>query len=148
MKPDVATYLAELGRSLVEEAGQRLPTAFERSAAIRHGLLAQAAAEEFDRAAARRIEENAALRALFAGAAEVVGDGDLAARLRIAAASEETSYRVTQLDASNAGLRALLIELHAHVETVAGEPARVLEATIWRELQRSTDRRRLSLARF
>ena len=103
------------------------------------GLLI-AVREEFDRAAARRVEENAVLRELFARGAGLATDATLASRLREAVASRDESLLVPALDASNRSLRALLIALHAHVETLATPPARELEAAIWRELAASTER--------
>ena len=58
----------------------------------------------------------------------------------------DASLRVPDLDAANLALRALLIELHAHVEELPGAEARRLEAAIWRELAASTERRKLSLS--
>jgi hypothetical protein len=104
--------------------------------------------EEFDRAAARRVEENGAMRALFADATAAVRDTALRERLAAAAASEDASLRVPELEASNRALRTLLIELHAHVESLTGDGARRIEAAIWRELSASTERRKLSLGPF
>jgi hypothetical protein len=104
--------------------------------------------EEWDRAAARRVQENAALRALFRDALPVVSDTDLRRKLAAAADSADASLLVSELDAGNDALRALLIELHAHVETLETPGARALEDAIWRELVASTERRKLSLAPF
>jgi hypothetical protein len=148
MRPGVDVYLEELGRALAQDFAPKLPTAFEQSALARHAVLLGAVVEEFDRAAARRIEENQALRALFADAAGIIPDPDLRTRLRAASATGEPSFTVHDLDAGNAGLRRLLVELHEQVEQLAGEPAAALEAAICRELVRSTERRRTALNRF
>jgi hypothetical protein len=113
-----------------------------------NAALLLAVREEFDRAAARRVEENRALRRLFADAVSVVAGDRLRARLRDAAATEDTSLLVPDLERRNNELRALLIDLHAHVESLPGDDARALEDAIWRELRASTERRRLSLAVF
>jgi hypothetical protein len=104
--------------------------------------------EEWDRAAARRAEENAVLRALFGRAAPQVADAELRRRLEAAAASAEKSLLVSELEKSNDALRALLIDLHAHVEAQSAAWARGVEDEIWRELAKSTERRRFSLAPF
>jgi hypothetical protein len=78
----------------------------------------------------------------------VVDDTDLQKRLAAAANSSDASLLISQLEQSNDALRALLIELHAHVETLTGAQARALEDAIWRELSASTERRKLSLAPF
>jgi hypothetical protein len=100
------------------------------------------------RAAARRVDENAAMRTLFGRAAAEVTDTELRRKLAEAAARRDPSLLLTELEATNAGLRALLIELHAYVEEQAAPWARAVEAEIWRELVASTERRRLSLAPF
>jgi hypothetical protein len=148
MRPSVDIYLDELRRALAQDFAPRLPAAFEQSALGRHAILLGAVTEEFDRAAARRIEENRALRSLFADAVKTIPDSDLRSRLLAACKTEDLSFRVRDLDESNCGLRNLLIELHEHVEQLAGEQARSLEETIWRELARSTERRRTALNRF
>jgi hypothetical protein len=148
MRPSVDSYLEELRRALAQEFAPRLPTPFEQSALARHAVLLGAVIEEFDRAASRRIEENLALRGLFADAVRTIPDSALRSRLLAACKTEDTSFKVRDLDNSNCSLRSLLIELHEHVEQLAGAEARSLEEAIWRELACSTERRRTSLNRF
>ncbi len=147
MKPDPTRFLEVAAGHLMARAAPLLP-AYEQSSASVIGLLLTAVAEEFGRAAARRMDENRALRALFAEAAAAVEDAALAARLREAAEGGDPDLRVEALEATNADLRALLIELHAHVEGLASEAARRIEEAIWSELVRSTERRRLTLQIF
>jgi len=104
--------------------------------------------QELDRAAARRVEENAALRSLFAEAVPAVDDTDLRRRLDEAAQGEDTSLVVSDLEQGNAELRALLIELHAHVEELESAAARTIDEAIWRELIASTERRRALIGSF
>ena len=105
--------------------------------------------EEWDRAAARRVEENAALRALFARRGGVVADtGSASAGSTQPRRAGDASLLCRELERANDALRALLIELHAHVEEQRGPGARALDDAIWRELVASTERRRLSLAPF
>src|SRR5690606_4204289 len=101
--------------------------------------------EEADRAVARRVEENAAIRALLDRGAGLV-EARLSARLQALAEGVDGSLLVSELETSNAALRDGLIELHAAVEALDGEAARALEADIWAELRASTERRRLSTA--
>jgi hypothetical protein len=108
--------------------------------------LSMMCAQEFDRAAARLAEENAALSALFAGADAVIEDADLRADLQSAAAEGSGSLLVSALHESNRTLRALLVRLHAHVEGLDGDAARALEVRIWNELVESLRRRHLDLA--
>lgn len=148
MKPDVAPYLDELVRSLAQEVAPALPTSWDQSAVLRHSLLLQVVRHEFDRAAAWRAEENAALRALFADARAVVADPGLRARLGEAAESTDSSLRVSDLDAANRPLREILIALHEHIESLDTPASNALLARIWRELRNSTVRRRGALDRF
>ena len=99
--------------------------------------------EEADRAVARRVEENAAIRGLLARGADLV-EARFSARLQALAGGADASLLVSALEAGNAELRAALIDLHAAVEALDGEAARALEADIWTELRASTERRRLS----
>jgi hypothetical protein len=148
MKPDPAQVLETVGFGLIAEVAPHVRSAYVQSALAIQAALLLAAREEFDRAAAWRVEENQAMRALFADAVDVVGDDRLRQRLRDAAATVDASLLVPDLDRANRSLRGLLVELHAHVEGVPGAAAKHLEAAIWRELRLSTERRRLSLAVF
>jgi hypothetical protein len=148
VKPDVPKALEIVAGRLLFDVAPHVAPAYRQSSIGVTAILLGIVREEWDRAAARRVEENAALRALFRDALPVVTDTDLRQRLAAAADSADASLLVSQLEASNDALRALLIELHAHVEELEGAPARALDAAIWRELVLSTERRKLSLAPF
>jgi hypothetical protein len=128
--------------------GPALPTSYEQSSAGALGVLLLAVREEFERGAARRAEENAAIRGLFAQAESVVSDEALGLRLRAAREAAPAALTISALEAENATLRGLLIELHAHVETREGADAEALVEAIWDELVRSTERRQLAMAVF
>jgi hypothetical protein len=125
MTPDVPSVLAELAQVALRFADPAAPPA-ERTANL--GLAAallHVAAEVWDGAAARLVEENRALRALL----ELEGvDEDL---------------RISALTAENDRLRALLIAAHEAAEQ-AGDAAR--QEAIWAELRASTERRKLSIS--
>jgi len=106
------------------------------------------AADEWDRGASRRLEENQAMRDLFRKAAPVVSDKALSDRLKQLASSSDTDYRVSALEDNNCALRAALIELHTQIESQSGNEAREIENAIWKEIAKSTERRRLSTAAF
>jgi hypothetical protein len=148
VKPDVPVALQKLSLSLLLEIGPAIGVEYLQRGAGIAAMMLQMAAQEWDRAAARRALENAALRALFREAAALAGDAALGARLREAAEGEDRDLLVSALDASNRALRALLVELHAHVETLGSPAARRLEDAIWAELRRSTERRAVPLAPF
>lgn len=148
MKPDVDVALQIIAGSLLTEIAPKLPDDYSQRNGLLTAMLLQSASEEWDRAAARRVEENRALRRLFSEAAPEIGDEALRARLESADAEEDLSLRICDLNRSNDQLRALLIELHAHVEELETEAARRIDAAIWEELRISTERRALSMAPF
>ena len=103
-------------------------------------MLANLAAQEAEHAAAAAVAENADIRALFARAAG--HDGALGGRLARAAQGVDTDLTLTALDAANARLRRLLIELHTRVED-AGDAA--LDRAILALYVRMAEGRRLQL---
>jgi len=148
VKPDVDRLLEVAAVELIGKIAPALPTHYEQSNASALGALLLATREEFERGAARRIEENAALRGLFAEARAAVADADLRTRLDEAARGVDEDFTIGALEAANAALRGLLVELHAHVEELDTPAARRLDEAIWSELVASTERRRLSLSFF
>lgn len=145
MIPSLPTTLNGLARTLMMDLGPQLQNAYAGQTLQISTALLMMAAQEFDRAAARLVEENDALLALFAGAAPVVTDEPLRSALAEATAGGSTLL-VSALHERNRTLRALLVRLHAHVESLHGDAARLLEARIWTELAESTRRRQLDLA--
>lgn len=99
------------------------PDAGMEYAASRFGLVAMLtglAANEAETAAAAAVRENADIRAVFAASGR--HDAALGNRLAAAAAETDTDLTLTALDAANARLRRLLIELHEQAEA-AGDTA-------------------------
>jgi hypothetical protein len=148
VKPDVASVLGILGGTLMSDVMPHLQPTYRQASVMITGLLLGMVREESERAVARRVEENAALRALFERALPVVSDAALREKLAGAARTRDDSLLVSALDRSNDALRALLIELHAHVEELSSPAARALDDEIWRELAASTERRKLMMAPF
>ncbi len=148
MKPDVDRFIEVAAMYLIAQLPPALGSKYEQSNVTTLGALLAVLREEFDRASARRVDENRALRRLFAEAAPVVEDAGLRTRLEDAAASEDGSLLVSDLERGNAALRALLIDLHAHVEQLTTPAAKRIETAIWNELVTSTERRRLMMAPF
>ena len=148
MKPDPSRFLEVAAAHLMLKTGPGITNAYEQSSVMVMAVMFSAVNEELERAAARRVEENGELRRLFAEAAPVVADSDLRGRLEETAASNDASLAVSDLERGNCALRALLIELHAHVEELDSPGARAVEQDIWRELVASTERRALSMGPF
>ena len=105
-------------------------------------------AEEWDRAASWRVEENQRLRELFGNSAPGVKDDALRTKLVALSGTEDKDLHISALTANNSALRAALIDLHRYVESARTDDSRRIEAAIWRELVDSTERRRLSSAQF
>jgi hypothetical protein len=148
VKPDVERFLEVAAMHLLVRTAPELSSGYSQASVAVIAALLGAVREEFERAAARRVEENQALRALFTRAVPVVREAGLRGRLEEAAAPRDLRLGISALEAENAGLRALLIDLHAHVEEMPGTEARGIEEAIWRELAASTERRRLAIGSF
>jgi hypothetical protein len=148
VKPDVGKLLEIVAGRLVFEIAPNVQPSYRQSSVGLTGMLLGMVREEWERSAARRVEENAALRDLFARAAGRVADTDLRRRLEAASAGKDASLLISQLEESNVALRALLIELHAYVEAHDEPWARAVDGEIWRELVASTERRRFTLSPF
>ena len=142
MKPEPPAMLGQLAAWLTQDLAPGV-AAYQQSALGMSAGLIGMTIEEADRAVARRVEENAAIRGLLARGADLV-EARLSARLQALADGRDESLRVSALEAGNAELRAALIELHAAVEALDGAAARALDADIWAELRASTERRKLS----
>ncbi len=97
-------------------------------------MLLTICANGVDDAAAIRVEENAAIRALLGDAAALV-DPTLAERLAAAATSVDPGLKIGVLDGENHRLRGLLVEAHAAIECCTGENVRVMDQRIWRLLE-------------
>ena len=148
MKPDMQIALQKLSQTMLMQIAPAVGVDYLQRNTALAAIMLQVVAEEWDRAAARRVEENGAMRKLFGEARAVVTDASLGQLLAEEAAGGDINLRIAALDAANKRLRALLIDLHAHVETLATPEARRIEDAIWAELKRSTERRAILLAPF
>lgn len=133
MTPTVPIVLNGLARTLLMDLAPQVTAAYAGQTLQLSGALAMMIAQEFERAAARLVEENAAIEVLLADGGEP-------------AAAWDRSLLVSALQARNRELRAALIQLHAAVETRTDPASRDLEARIWGELVESTRRRQLDMA--
>ena len=142
MRPEVDATIQAVIERLMTEVQPALPTTYGQGNLALIAMLLAASAEQWDTAAAWRVEENTQLKALFRAAAPVVG-ADLAARLRAQAEAPDCGLRISALNAENDALRGLLVELHAAVEALDSPGARQIEQAIWDELAQSCRRRQL-----
>ncbi len=148
MRPRIETVFQLVAADLLERVAPAISSSYHQGTVGMVATILVIAAEEWDRAASRRIEENASIRILFRDAAPAVKNSRLRQRLSELAAAEDRDFRVSALEANNCGLRAALIELHSYVENDTGPDARRIEDEIWKELVKSTERRRLVAAPF
>lgn len=148
MKPEIERVLEVCAISLMGDVAPNASPGYRQASVLATAVALSCVREEIDRIAQRRVLENQALRRLFRDALPAVSEAALRERLAAAADESETDLLVSSLEAANARLRGLLIELHVHVEQQATEEARRVESAIWRELQASTERRKLALDSF
>ena len=143
MNPEGNLILLRTTQRLAGEVAPKLDNAFGQSQIGLMGIMLTFVAQEYERGAQIRVEENRDLRALFAEAKPHVSDPDLYARLAFAAQSKDDSLLISELNKANYSLRRLLIELQTHVEEHSG--SRVFDKQIWQLLQRMANRRMVRL---
>jgi hypothetical protein len=146
MTPNAQSVLADFASRLGAQIMPDLRTPYLMSSAGLMAAVMGMMVEQSDGAAANLVEENRAIRALFARAGKLATPPELAARLEPLSLGGDDDLRLSALEAANRILRAALIDLHAWAED---EPdAEALNDAIWAELSKSTERRRLSSAPF
>lgn len=148
MRPEVTRVFQTFAMDLMMRVIPEIGSAYHQGTIGMMASMLLMAADEWDRAASRRVEENARLREIFTASAPVITDSALRGRIVALAATRDDDLRVSALEKNNCDLRAALIDLHAHVEALEGAAARRVEEEIWRELAKSTERRMLSTAPF
>ncbi|HEV2562184.1 MAG TPA: hypothetical protein VGT78_08565 [Rhizomicrobium sp.] len=145
MKPEVDQILGLSASQLLGGIAPLLPTGYAQGAVSLVAFMMILSAQEYERAADIRVAENNDVRALFKSLAAQVGDAELKAKLETAAATADSSLKISALDAANYELRRLLISLHIYMESQPGENARAAEKSIWQTLRALADRRALKL---
>jgi hypothetical protein len=116
MKPSPELVLNQAFAKIAMEMGPALPAGYGQGSATTTGVLLLIVAQEFGRAVAIRKAENDAMRDLFGEVAAQV-PAPLSSALNAAARGSDTDLSVSALDATNAKLKALLIEVHVFAET-------------------------------
>ncbi len=130
----IETTLHGIARMLHERINPAVQDSYAGEAARLAELLLKLSANWVDDAAAIRVAENAAIRRLLGEGAALVTNPDLAERLTGSARSADPGLRISQLDMENNRLRSDLQDLHAHIDTLEGDAARLLGQRIWRSL--------------
>ena len=146
MRPDPPRVLVALAGTLGMQVLPEVATPFAQQSVTLTAVLAVLLAQEWDRAASRLIEENAAVVELLSRARGLVGDVELKGRLDVAvSAPPTTDFHISALQARNDDLRRLLVDVHALVDSMAGAAAVEFSEAIWEELKESTRRRHLMI---
>jgi hypothetical protein len=148
MRPRVEVVFLTMAQDLLERVIPAISPTYHQGTVGMVATLLAIVGEEWDRAASRRVEENQRLRELFRKSAPAVIDRALKTRILELADTRDHDFHISALENNNCTLRAALIELHAHVESQSSPEARKVEAAIWDELAKSTERRRLLSAQF
>lgn len=149
MRPTGEELLRGMQDSLITHILPELQTAFAQMQVMLISALLGVVAGEWDGAAQRLVDDNAALRELARrGAEALAATGDhteLADALGSLAQGSDPSLRLSELSAANAQLRAALAQLGA-VALASDRPAlRELRPAILEHLQSDAEARSLSL---
>ncbi len=145
MKPDVTDILQAAFGTIFMDVAPTITHDYARGSVSTIGLMLLFAAQEYERGAAVRAEENDAMRTLFTDAAAVLPSGALKDRVTDAARKRASALTISALNAANAEAKAVVIDLHAFVETWTHAQAPALNERIWAFLRRSADGRALAL---
>jgi hypothetical protein len=145
MKPGIDHVMMLMAGTLADKVLPALPEGHYASGDVKMIALMQVLlAQEVDRAADNLLRENAAMRALFAEAANAPLPA-ISNRLKAAAATEDANARLSTLEEGNAALKEVLIELHIIVEEESTDWARSLNRQILDFLKNSADARMLAM---
>ncbi len=141
MKPAIPAVLDNLAGILRDDIAPQL-TGFRAGNAGMMAAMMDIVTEEWDRAAARLVAENATLRGLLArGTAFLPGPAE-------DAGAGEADLRVSALERENERLRGRQIALHTAVETSGDPEASALDQAIWDTLRDAVECRRIASANF
>lgn len=143
MRPDPATVLGAIAGAIAAEL-PTTPTPFGQQTLGIAASLSMMLAQDVDRAPARLVDEYRATAAILHDAVPLLDESELATRIGEALAHDVLAdLHVSALQTADDTVRALLVEVHARVETMPGPEAAALNERIWEELKESTRRRHL-----
>lgn len=145
MKPDVDVVMQGFLGTLFSDIAPHLTAEYAVGHVSLMAMMLFMTAHEHEVAAENGVADIRDMRALFADAVTLVEAGSLKDRLQAAAGAGELSLRLSALRAEADKLKALLIELHEHVENSKAPWARTLEARILVLLSASAQRHKLAM---
>jgi hypothetical protein len=142
MNPEVDQILMLSASQLMGNLAPLLPEAYAQGQAALLSFVMILSAQEYERGADIRVNENADMRVLFRDLAPRVDDAALRARVEAAAGTKDESLTISALNAGNAELRRVLIAIQIHVED---RNDRDVQSRIWALLKRAAARRLVKL---
>jgi hypothetical protein len=146
VKPSIAQLLATVATTLATRIAPELnPDSYAVGDARMATLLAALLAQETDCAADTLVRENREMRVLFLNALQHDLPSPLSDRLAGDAHIEEPDLKISTLSAAHDRLSETLIALHATVEALDEDWARVLNKHIWSLLLRGAESRLLAM---
>lgn len=147
MTPRIDLILKSLATEL-EQMAPVVQPAYCSAQLVFMSRLLLGAAESWDGAASRLVEENNAIRRLFSETLPLLRTGELADRLKASIATNDDDLSTYALQSENEDLRRVLTDLHAEIELIDSAEARDANDAIWRELRASVIRRHRSSDMF
>lgn len=147
-EPEVDKVLMSFSGTLLTKVMPHVNSEYAQKDLTMIALALNGASEEHDRAAENRMAENRAMREIFKEAANLLKDEILRAKADAAYTTEPKSLRIRDLNAANAELSELFIELQAHVELQTGSEWRAFEEKLWNELKARGKRRAIGFFPF
>lgn len=146
MKPSIDQHLMALTGVLATKIAPAIPDGnYAAGDAKMSAALALMLAQEVDRRADTVWRENSAMRTLFLEAARLELPDILRRQVNDAQLWDDSSLRISALEANHDKLSRLLIALHATIECDADPAFQRLNAAIWDFLEQSAIRRELVL---
>lgn len=147
MIPEADTVLNGTAMKLMLEIAPTMPPGYSQGSLGTAAIALVLAAQEYPRAAAVRLWENAAMEGLLGQAVQTLGDPALKARIGEALKAGAAGADLPALNARNAALKGILAEAHAAAAGM-GSDGRALDRAILTFLAESAQRRLFVLPPF
>ena len=142
MSPEVDQILMLSASQVMGNLAPLLPETYAQGHAALLSFVMILSAQEYERGADIRVNENTGMRALLRDLAPRVDDKELRAQLKAAVGTKDEPLTISALNAGNAELRRMLIALQIHAEDKNDRDA---QAHIWEFLKHSAARRVVKL---
>jgi hypothetical protein len=148
MKPNAGQIVATSAGQLMMQVAPQLTDSYAQANAGLIGMILSFCANEFENGADMRMRENNEMRDLLASLEPHIDESKLRTRLGGVMAGRDASLKISELDKTNAELRKLFIDVHAHLEELPTLDAKTQIRRIWAMLSAHAERRVLKLPGF